>query len=578
MRVVLSTPTSVIVTDSNDVVQVSLNISKPDKACDEFAQLLEPLLDWLATKPETKDVVEKLRPPKPLLGGFSWLGGSSPEPVAEKPKPAVSPQQVHLNGASKTPSKTGYRPTNGALGAPAEAPVEEAGDSADGDADDHQFGEDRRRGSLWTDEEATQLYKQLSKMRDMKSYSEKQKIRGKEVMPLVAAVHASDLAAVTLCLSKGAPTDKEHNSGECLLTSSASKGAVEVSKLLLMAGCDVSGTSTDDALSSSPLHSAASCGSAECVKLLLDWGGELNARDRAGATPLIAACQSLSDDCVDMLISCGADANICCKDGRSPLLHVAEEGDSAAHLVPKLIEAGADVHATTEDGEGAMHLAVRDGSTKIIEALLTGGGDPSASYEDEDGNEMRPVDMLRDEDARDSSVNETEVQFLIQLLEAAPKPTASDLQARTKLREAAIARQKQREQAHDQEVAASLKARSRAASKSPVGKMRAPLDGHQQQPSTIASSLMRMRSRPRGPGGVGGTPRIQPTDSTAPSTSTAPTPNASSPPANEQPQRKVWESPRGGKLRASRFNFMGGGGTGRGASGGKKGMPPPRVV
>ena len=99
------------------------------------------------------------------------------------------------------------------------------------------------------------LYHQLSELKSAHDFSRKQLVRGREVMPLVAAVHACDAPAVKLCIANGAKVDAPSNDGECLLTWVAKRGHAEndaniILKWLLEAGCDANGHTADDLLDS----------------------------------------------------------------------------------------------------------------------------------------------------------------------------------------------------------------------------------------------------------------------------------------------------------------------------------------
>ncbi len=76
-----------------------------------------------------------------------------------------------------------------------------------------------------------------------------------------------------------------------------------------------------------PLHTAALGGDAEVVKLLLDHGAEINARDQeSGATPLSYAASLGRAEVVDLLLTRGADATLKNTRGQTPL-DLAEQND-----------------------------------------------------------------------------------------------------------------------------------------------------------------------------------------------------------------------------------------------------------
>lgn len=121
--------------------------------------------------------------------------------------------------------------------------------------------------------------------------------------------------------------------------------ASEVVRLLLSSGARVDLRAIHD---DSPLHMAASTGSAALVQLLLEAGAEVDARTDEDVTPLYLAAKKDVDDVAALLIARGADVDARSKSGYVPLTMAAEHGNAA--MAKLLISRGAKVDAKDNAG------------------------------------------------------------------------------------------------------------------------------------------------------------------------------------------------------------------------------------
>jgi tankyrase len=106
------------------------------------------------------------------------------------------------------------------------------------------------------------------------------------------------------------------------------------------------------------------------VRILLNAGADINARDKMGITLLMLACGKSTQsykEIVELLINKGALINEHDRLGYTPLLLSLSGG--SAEIAELLIEKGADVYAQTKHGETALSLAEKAGYSKIIELL-----------------------------------------------------------------------------------------------------------------------------------------------------------------------------------------------------------------
>ena len=130
-----------------------------------------------------------------------------------------------------------------------------------------------------------------------------------------------------------------------------------------------------------PLMYASAFGSVEALKLLIDAGADVNARNAFGATALMWAVNDIGK--VRLLLAKGAEVNSKSKMGRSALLMAASD-DAGLPVVRMLLDKGAEV-----DARDAMQTTalIQAANRDIALLLLAKGADVNAK----DGGGFTPL-------------------------------------------------------------------------------------------------------------------------------------------------------------------------------------------
>uniref|UniRef100_A0AAX7UU74 E3 ubiquitin-protein ligase HACE1 n=1 Tax=Astatotilapia calliptera TaxID=8154 RepID=A0AAX7UU74_ASTCA len=123
------------------------------------------------------------------------------------------------------------------------------------------------------------------------------------------------------------------------------------------------------------LFSVYSCGSLECLVLLLKRGANPNYQDISGCTPLHLAARNGQKKCMGKLLEYNADVNIC-----------NNEGLTATVLC--LLESGADINRPNVSGATPLYFACSHGQRDTAQILLSRGAKYIA-----DNNGITPLDV-----------------------------------------------------------------------------------------------------------------------------------------------------------------------------------------
>lgn len=121
-----------------------------------------------------------------------------------------------------------------------------------------------------------------------------------------------------------------------------------------------------------PLMHAAAHGSIETLRLLLDKGADVNARNTGGATALMWAVSDLAK--VRLLVERGADVNVVASGGRTALF-LAASSESSADTVKFLLAKGADPRVSDSLKMTTLAAATYGNDTDTIRQLVDIGGD-----------------------------------------------------------------------------------------------------------------------------------------------------------------------------------------------------------
>lgn len=230
---------------------------------------------------------------------------------------------------------------------------------------------------------------------------------------LIHDAKRGSIGGVRVLLDGGADPNYVHPDGNTALSVAVSMGRIDIAEVLLNAGASVDGPRIDhhNGDAPAPLLSAVHGKDLNMVKLLLEAGANVNAKNLNGSTvvwyaalhglvdilkallaagadqesidgvssgyhPLLDALYSWDIEGAKILINAGANVNVS-NNGWTPLLGAGfcEPDEPPLDVVRLLIDRGADVNARDSGGCSALHSFARRGSTEMCFKLIAAGAD-----------------------------------------------------------------------------------------------------------------------------------------------------------------------------------------------------------
>ena len=199
------------------------------------------------------------------------------------------------------------------------------------------------------------------------------------------------IPAVSSCQSLPRPSQDEPPPPGTLtphtFIENARQGNLAAVKSFLAAGID---PNVRDDEGGTALIAAVTGNQGDIVKLLLDKGADVNAKNKNGETALFwAPPMEGAGDVIRLLLEKGADTNIESSRGITPVMNAASKRQ--VDVVKILIESGADINRKNKENIGALGLAARANSMEIVHLLMTRG----VAFSSEDAGEVLTMAALR---------------------------------------------------------------------------------------------------------------------------------------------------------------------------------------
>ena len=155
------------------------------------------------------------------------------------------------------------------------------------------------------------------------------------------------------------------NAAHKVLVKAMREGNTDTVKLLLELGADINAKNN---YGWTALIYAARWGNTDTVKLLLELGADINAKNNYGWTALIYAARWGNTDTVKLLLELGADINAKNNYRWTALIYAARWGKT--EIVKLLLDRKANIEAKDNHGWTALMIAARWGKTEIVKLLL----------------------------------------------------------------------------------------------------------------------------------------------------------------------------------------------------------------
>ncbi|KAL7780982.1 ankyrin repeat protein [Trichoderma afarasin] len=197
-----------------------------------------------------------------------------------------------------------------------------------------------------------------------------------ERFPLLAAIENDHVPIVKLLLENGGEPDSEAERTGLLFLASQ-RGQTDIVHLLLSHGASATSRNPHGTF---PLLAAVENDREPVVKLLLENGGDVNAKDTFydGHTLLWVALERGHEAVARLLVNKGADVNIIDTSGLPLLLWAVRRGYKATRL---LIDMGADINVRDENGRTALSYASSSDYEEAVRFLINNGAAINTSDE-----------------------------------------------------------------------------------------------------------------------------------------------------------------------------------------------------
>ncbi|HZM01881.1 MAG TPA: ankyrin repeat domain-containing protein [Candidatus Saccharimonadales bacterium] len=166
---------------------------------------------------------------------------------------------------------------------------------------------------------------------------------------------------------KNAPLDATEQ-----LLNAARSGDMETLKLLLNKGADVNAKDTNG---TTALMGAVMTGRTDAAKLLLDKGADINAKDYSVGTPLMIAAYQGNASMVKLLLDNDADINTKVIGVLDDTALMSAVMSCNTNVVELLLDKGASINQKDSRGQTALINATILGDTNVVKLLLAKGAD-----------------------------------------------------------------------------------------------------------------------------------------------------------------------------------------------------------